>query len=200
QKPMGLSAHDYAFARPVHWQVVLLGDGVVPATPFVIASDRMSRGHRFMHAKPDSVGYPGRYYDAPRAARVLVDPDERREAIVSGVQAAATATGGVARIDPGNRAEVECLVEWPAAIACSFDPDFLAVPQEALVVTMEANQKFFPVLDADGRLTEHFIGIANIASRDEGEVRKGYERVIRPRFADARFFFVEDMKQGLSAM
>src|SRR5690606_8651368 len=140
----------------------------------------------------------GDYVDALRAARVLVDPDERRAAIVEGVQAAAGE--GVARIDPGNLAQVECLVEWPHAVACSFEPEFLAVPQEALVATMEANQKFFPVLDAEGRLTERFIGVANIAPRDPTEVRKGYERVIRPRFADAKFFFVEDMKQGLSAM
>src|SRR5690606_3616824 len=77
---------------------------------------------------------------------------------------------------------------------------FLAVPQEALIETMEVNQKFFPVLDAEGRLTEHFIGIANIESQDVAEVRKGYERVIRPRFADAKFFFDEDPKQGLAAM
>ncbi|GGJ95972.1 glycine--tRNA ligase subunit beta [Luteimonas terricola] len=199
-KAMRWGAHAHAFARPVHWLVVLLGDAVVPATAFGIASDRMSRGHRFMHDKPVWIGNPRDYVDALRAAKVLVDPEERRDAIVSGVQAAATAAGGVARIDPGNLAEVECLVEWPAAVACSFEAEFLAVPPEALVATMEANQKFFPVLDADGRLTEHFIGVANIASRDEAEVRKGYERVIRPRFADAKFFFVEDMKQGLSAM
>ncbi|MBD7987348.1 glycine--tRNA ligase subunit beta [Luteimonas sp. Sa2BVA3] len=199
-KPMRWGAHAHAFARPVHWLVALLGDDVVPATVFGIASDRMSRGHRFMHDRPVWIGAPGDYVEALHAAKVLVDPDARRDAIVQGVQAAAGAGGGVARIDAGNLAQVECLVEWPHAVACSFEPEFLAVPQEALVATMEANQKFFPVLDAEGRLTERFIGVANIASRDEAEVRKGYERVIRPRFADAKFFFVEDMKQGLSAM
>ena len=199
-RPMRWGAHAHAFARPAHWLVVLLGDDVVPATAFGIGSDRMSRGHRFMHDKPVWIGSPTDYVDALRAARVLVDPDERRDAIVSGVQEAAAGGGGVARIDAGNLAQVECLVEWPSAVACSFDAEFLAVPQEALVATMEANQKFFPVLDAEGRLTERFIGVANIASRDVAEVRKGYERVIRPRFADAKFFFVEDMKQGLSAM
>lgn len=83
---------------------------------------------------------------------------------------------------------------------CSFERDFLAVPQEALIETMEINQKFFPVLDAGGKLTEQFIGIANIVSKDVAEVAKGYERVIRPRFADAKFFFDEDLKQGLEAM
>ncbi|MEN1928759.1 glycine--tRNA ligase subunit beta [Luteimonas sp. MJ250] len=199
-KAMRWGAHAHAFARPVHWLVVLLGGDVVPASAFGIASDRMSRGHRFMHDRPAWIGAPGDYVDALRGAKVLVDPEERRAAIISGVEAAATKLGGTARIEPGNLAQVECLVEWPSAVACSFDPGFLAVPQEALVATMEANQKFFPVLGGDGRLTEHFIGVANIASRDESEVRKGYERVIRPRFADARFFFIEDMKQGLSAM
>src|SRR5690606_1831300 len=115
-------------------------------------------------------------------------------------EAAAHAAGGIARIDEGNLAQVECLVEWPGAIPCGFDREFLAVPQEALVATMETNQKFFPVLDAGGRLTEHFVGVANIASKDPSEVRKGYERVIRPRFADARFFFDADLKQGLASM
>jgi glycyl-tRNA synthetase beta chain len=92
-----------------------------------------------------------------------------------------------------------CLTEWPKAVLCSFEPAFLAVPQEALIETMEINQKFFPVL-RDGKLTQYFVGIANIESKDESEVRKGYERVIRPRFADAKFFFDEDLKQGLVSM
>jgi len=199
-KPMRWGAHDHAFARPVHWLVLLLGGDVVDGEAFGIRADRMSRGHRFMHDKPVWIGRPEDYVDALRGAKVLVDPDERRARIVAEVEAAARACGGTARIDAGNLAEVAALVEWPKAVACSFEAEFLAVPHEALVATMEANQKFFPVLGADGRLGEHFIGIANIESRDEAEVRKGYERVIRPRFADARFFFVEDMKQGLSAM
>ncbi|MDQ3511900.1 MAG: glycine--tRNA ligase subunit beta, partial [Pseudomonadota bacterium] len=199
-KPMRWGDHDHAFARPVHWLVMLLGKDVVDAEVFGVRSDRMSRGHRFMHDKPVWVGNPGEYVDALRGAKVLVDPDERRERIVREVDAAARQSGGVARIDPGILEEVNGLVEWPAAIACSFDAEFLAVPAEALIATMETNQKFFPVLDADGRLTERFIGIANIQSTDESEVRKGYERVIRPRFSDAKFFFVEDMKQGLASM
>jgi glycyl-tRNA synthetase beta chain len=97
-------------------------------------------------------------------------------------------------------AEVNCLVEWPRPIRCSFEPEFLRVPQEALMLTMETNQKFFPVLDSKGRLSEHFIAVANIDSSDVAEVRKGFERVIRPRFADAGFFFDEDLKTPLSAL
>lgn len=203
-KPMRWGAHEYAFARPVHWLVLLLGADVVEAELLGVRSDRMSRGHRFMHdathAKPVWIGVPGDYVEALRAARVLVDPDERRARIVAEVDAAASAGGGSARIDAGNLEQVNGLVEWPKAIACSFEREFLAVPAEALIATMETNQKFFPVLDADGALSERFIGVANIESRDEAEVRKGYERVIRPRFSDAKFFFVEDMKQGLASM
>ena len=199
-KPMRWSDHDYAFARPVHWLVLLLGEEVVEAGLFGVRADRMSRGHRFLHDKAVWVGRPEDYVDALRAAKVLVDPDERRARIEREVNAAAKQAGGNARIDGDNLEQVNCLVEWPAAVACAFEPEFLAVPQEALVATMEANQKFFPVLDAGGRLTEHLIGIANFDSKDSSEIRKGYERVIRPRFADAKFFFDEDRKQGLAAM
>ena len=199
-KPMRWGDHDYAFARPVHWLVVLLGKDVVDADILGVRSDRMSRGHRFMHDKSVWFSTPDDYVEFLRGAKVLVDPDERRERIVLEVQAAASADGGSARIDDGILEEVNGLTEWPKAIACSFEAEFLAVPQEALIATMEANQKFFPVLDASGKLSERFVGIANIESRDESEVRKGYERVIRPRFADAKFFFVEDMKQGLASM
>ncbi|GAA5067813.1 glycine--tRNA ligase subunit beta [Lysobacter panacisoli] len=199
-KPMRWGDHDYGFARPVHWLVVLHGKDVVEADLLGVRSDRMSRGHRFMHDKPVWFSTPDDYVESLRAACVLVDPDERRERIVQEVDHAAKAAGGSARIDTGILEEVNGLTEWPKAVACSFEREFLAVPQEALIATMEANQKFFPVLDAEGKLSEHFVGIANIESKDEVEVRKGYERVIRPRFADAKFFFVEDMKQGLSSM
>lgn len=199
-KPMRWSDHDYGFARPVHWLVLLLGKDVVPADVFGVRGDRMSRGHRFMHDKPVWFSTPEDYVESLRGAKVLVDPDERRERIVQEVNAAAQAAGGSARIDDGILEEVNGLTEWPKAVLCSFEPEFLAVPQEALIATMETNQKFFPVLDGNGRLSEHFIGIANIESKDASEVRKGYERVIRPRFSDAKFFFVEDMKQGLASM
>ncbi|HEU0305914.1 MAG TPA: glycine--tRNA ligase subunit beta [Lysobacter sp.] len=199
-KPMRWGSRDYGFARPVHWLVLLLGKDIVDGEVLGIRADRMSRGHRFMFDKPVWINNAGEYIEALRAAMVLVDPDERRARIVQEVEHAAQADGGSARIDAGILEEVNGLTEWPRAVACSFDADFLAVPPEALIATMEANQKFFPVLDADGRLSERFIGIANIESKNEAEVRKGYERVIRPRFADAQFFFTEDMKQGLAAM
>ncbi len=199
-KPMRWGAHAYGFARPLHWLVALFGDEVVALEALGIRAGRASRGHRFLHGGDVPIAAPSVYVEALRAAHVLVDPDERRARVIAEVEAAAIAAGGSARIDEDNLQQVNCLNEWPVAVACAFEREFLAVPQEALVATMETNQKFFPVLDAGGRLTEHFIGIANIASRDPSEIRKGYERVIRPRFADAKFFFDEDLKQGLAAM
>jgi len=197
---MRWGAHEYGFARPVHWLVSLYGDQVVELAALGVRSDRMSRGHRFHSPKPVWIGKAEDYIDALRAVKVLVDADERRERIRALVGAAAGAVGGTARIDAGILEEVNCLNEWPQPITCSFEREFLRVPQEALIATMEANQKFFPVLDLEGRLTEHFIGIANIESKDPQQVRLGYERVIRPRFADAKFFFDEDLKQGLASM
>ena len=199
-KPMRWGAHEHAFARPALWLVALYGSDVVPLVAFGKTADRMSRGHRFMHDKAVWVADADAYIEAMRGAKVLVDAGERRAAIVREVESAAAQAGGTARVTEDNLEQVNGLVEWPKAVLCGFEKSFLRVPQEALISTMEANQKFFPVLDAEGRLTEAFIGIANIVSTNEAEVRKGYERVIRPRFADAAFFFDEDLKQGLSAM
>lgn len=199
-KPMRWGDHDYGFARPVHWLVLLFGGEVVPAQLLGVVAGRDSRGHRFLHDAWVPLSAPGEYVAALEAASVLVDPDARRARIVAEVEAAARQAGGTARITGDNLEQTVALVEWPSAVLCSFEQAFLAVPQEALIETMEVNQKFFPVLDAGGRLTEHFVGIANIVSKDVEQVRKGYERVIRPRFADARFFFDEDLKQGLASM
>ena len=199
-KPMRWGAREMSFVRPVHWLVMLLGSEVVPGEVLGLQSDRMSRGHRFHHPKPVWIAAPGDYVDALRGACVLVDPVERLAKVRSEIDLAATAMDGVARVPQALVEEVSSLVEWPRAIACGFEPEFLQVPHEALVSTMESNQKFFPVLSHQHRLTERFIGIANIESRDPAEIRKGYERVIRPRFADARFFYEEDLKQGLESM
>nr|WP_256646071.1 glycine--tRNA ligase subunit beta [Thermomonas paludicola] len=199
-KPMRWGAHAYGFARPLHWLVALLGNEIADVEALGIRAGRDTRGHRFHHPDAIAIAQPQDYVDALRGAKVLVDADARRARIVDEVERAASAVGGSARIDAGNLEQVNCLNEWPVAVACAFEREFLAVPQEALVETMEANQKFFPVLDASGKLTEKFIGIANIESKDPAEIRKGYERVIRPRFSDAKFFFDEDLKQGLASM
>lgn len=164
--------------------MALFGDDVVALDALGIRSGRNSRGHRFHHDKHVWIGAPADYIEALRAAHAGRF-DERRARIVAEVETAARAAGGSARIDADNLAQVNCLNEWPVAVACSFERAFLEVPQEALVATMETNQKFFPVLDAGGRLTEHFIGIANIESHDPSEIRKGYKRATARRFADA---------------
>ncbi len=198
-RPMRWGARDVGFVRPVHWVVLLYGDEHVPGEILGIPTGVLTRGHRFHHPEPVRVASSAAYVDLLRNARVLVDVRERRERIRKDVGLAARRAGGIARISDALLDEVANLTEWPTAIACSFDRVFLDVPSEALVTTMEANQRFFPVCDASGKLTEHFIGVANIESRDPAEIRRGYERVIRPRFADARFFFEEDRKTPLAA-
>ena len=199
-KPMRWGDHDYAFARPVHWLVLLFGNVVVDCELMGVRAGRQSRGHRFIHPGNVWIAAPDDYVAALRDAHVLVDADARRERIRNEAQQAAKGVNGHARISDDLLEEVNGLVEWPVAVACQFEREFLAVPHEALISTMETNQKFFAVLDGSQQLSEHFIGIANIDSKDAAEVRKGYERVIRPRFADAKFFFDEDLKQGLVAM
>jgi glycyl-tRNA synthetase beta chain len=198
-KPMRWGSRDIAFVRPLHWVVLLLGDRVVDGEVLGVRADRLSHGHRFHHPKPVWIARPEDYVDSLRAAYVLVDPAERRARIAAQVDAAARAAGGEAHVHEALLAEVSALVEWPSAIACAFEQAFLRVPPEALVTTMEQNQKFFAVRDAGGHLTRHFIGVANVESRDPGEVRKGYERVIRPRFADAAFFYDQDVATPLAA-
>jgi glycyl-tRNA synthetase beta chain len=198
-KPMRWGDHNYAFVRPVHWMVILHGADVIDAEIFGIESGRQSRGHRFHHPQPVHVADADSYIDALRVANVVADPAERRARVRAEVDRVGRGIGGTPRLRPELLDEIANLTEWPVAIACSFERDFLRVPQEALIQTMETNQKFVPVFDADGKLTEHFIGIANIESKDPAEIRKGYERVIRPRFADARFFYDDDLKAPLAS-
>ena len=199
-KPMRWGSRDVGFVRPMHWLVILFGRDVAPGEVLGFRADRMSRGHRFHHAKPVWLNHASEYLQALREACVLADPRERRDRVRAEITAAARESGGTARIPDELLEEVNCLVEWPKAILCSFEPGFLRVPQEALVSTMETNQKFFPVLSADGKLSEKFVGVANLDSKDPSKIRQGYERVIRPRFADAQFFYDEDLKQGLASM
>ena len=202
-RPMRWSDHDFAFVRPAHWLVMLHGDQVVEGEIFGIRSGRSSRGHRFHHPQPVHIVDADSWLLALRMAKVLADPAERRERVRSEVARVAPA-GATPRLSDGLLDEIANLTEWPVGIACAFERAFLAVPQEALVTTMEANQKFVPCFDTDatgaGMLTEHFIGVANIESKDPAEIRKGYERVIRPRFADAKFFFDEDLESPLAAL
>ena len=198
-KPMRWGDHDFAFVRPLHWLVILHGGDVVDAEIFGIKSSRESRGHRFHHPQPIPIARADAYVVAMRAAKVLADPAERRARVRTQVAQPGLSIGGSPRLRDALLDEIANLTEWPVAIACAFEREFLHVPQEALITTMETNQKFVPVVDASGKLTEHFIGVANIESEDPAQIRQGYERVIRPRFADAKFFYDEDLKTPLAA-
>jgi len=197
-KRMRWGDSDAEFVRPVHWIVLLLGDTVVDATLLDVKSGRETRGHRFHHPDGLYIAEPAAY--APMLeteGRVMPDFDARREAILGQVQEAAQKLGGRALIESDLLDEVTGLVEWPSAIAGHFETRFLEVPQEALISTMQDNQKYFPVVDEKGRLMPHFITVSNIESREPERVREGNERVIRPRFADAEFFWKQDRKQPL---
>ncbi|MEP7186793.1 MAG: glycine--tRNA ligase subunit beta [Rhodanobacter sp.] len=198
-RPMRWADHDYSFVRPVHWLVIMHGAEIVDGSVLGLQSGRKSRGHRFMHPQPIHVADADGWLQDMRAAKVLADPEERRQRIRDQIAQVAGQTGGEPRMDEALLDELANLTEWPVAIACTFEREFLAVPPEALVTTMVTNQKFVPVFNADGKLTEHFIGVANIQSKDPAEIRKGYERVIRPRFADAKFFWDEDLKTPLAS-
>jgi len=199
-KPMRWGSREEQFVRPVHWLVALFGKAVVPMQVLGLKAGRQSRGHRFHAPAAFDVASPETYVDALRAQHVLVDAGERKARISGQLHAAAASVSMQAVLPEDLLDEVNCLVEWPSPVLCRFDAEFLRVPHEALISTMQSNQKFFALKTPDGALSEYFVGIANIESRDVAQIRKGYERVIRPRFADARFFFDEDLKQGIDAM
>lgn len=197
-KRMRWGAGSAEFVRPVHWVVLLFGDEIIDAEILSVKSGRETRGHRFHHPAPIYLGEPAAY--APlleTEGRVMVDFAARREAIRGQVIEAGVAAGGKALINDDLLDEVTALVEWPSAITGSFETRFLEVPAEALISTMQDNQKYFPVVDAQGKLLPHFITIANIISRDPAQVKAGNERVVRPRLSDAAFFWNQDRKQKL---
>jgi glycyl-tRNA synthetase beta chain len=199
-KRMRWGAGTQEFVRPVHWIVMLLGSAVVDAEILGIRSGKESRGHRFHAPKPIVIASPAKYPEVLREkGRVVVDVNARRESIRSGVTEIATSVGGVAVIEDALLDEVTALVEWPVPLAGRFDARFLELPAEVPIATMQDHQRYFPVRDAGGRLMNHFITVANIESRDPDKVRDGNERVVRPRLADAAFFWETDRKQQLEA-
>ncbi|CDH47653.1 glycine--tRNA ligase subunit beta [Candidatus Contendibacter odensensis] len=188
------------FVRPVHWAVLLFGDEVIPATIMGVQTGRETRGHRFHHPALIRLTAPADYArQLAGEGKVITDFGDRRDAIRAQAEAAAAALNGIVVIKPELLDEVAALVEWPVALAGNFEPRFLEVPAEALISTMQDHQRYFPVVDAHGRLLPHFITITNLESRDPAQVRAGNERVIRPRFSDAEFFWNQDRKQPLAA-
>jgi len=191
---------DAEFVRPVHWVVMLLGEEIVPGRLYGLDSGRNSRGHR-VHAQDREIAIaePGVYVETLRkAGRVVVDFDERRDSISRAVSEAAAAAGGHPVSDAALMDEVAALNEWPVAVTGAFDPAFLELPREVLVSTLQKHQRYFPVERDDGALVASFIAVANLESREPEKVREGNERVVKPRLADAAFFWEADRRMPLA--
>jgi len=191
---------DVKFVRPAHRLVALHGADVVPVAALGLSADRITQGHRF-EARNATITIR----DADSHAAQLADEGsviagfaERRAEIVRQLTAAAAKESLTPIHDDALLDEVCGLVERPNVLTCHFEPEFLAVPQECLILTMKANQKYFPLLDAAGKLTDKFLVVSNISPSDPSAVIQGNERVVRPRLADAKFFFDQDRKKSLA--
>ncbi|MCU1724659.1 glycine--tRNA ligase subunit beta [Pseudomonas sp. 5P_5.1_Bac1] len=198
-KRMRWGARREEFVRPTQWLVMLLGDEVVDCTILAQTAGRESRGHRFHHPENVRISAPANYQEDLRKAYVLADFAERRELISKRTAELAMQQEGTAIVPPALLDEVTALVEWPVPLVCSFEERFLEVPQEALITTMQDNQKYFCLLDVDGKLLPRFITVANVESRDPKQIVEGNEKVVRPRLTDAEFFFKQDKKQPLAS-
>jgi len=188
------------FVRPAHALIALHGTDVVPVSVLGLDAGRTTQGHRFEAAMPaievrDADSYAAQLREH---GAVVADFDERRAAIEAQLARAAQAQGLQPIRDEALLDEVTALVERPNVLLCQFEPQFLEVPQECLILTMKANQKYFPLLDASGRLTNKFLVVSNIRPADPTRVTGGNERVVRPRLADAKFFFDQDRKTPLA--
>lgn len=199
-KSMRWGAGAESFVRPVHWLVALLGETVLPVSFAGIDSGRHTRGHRFLAPAPIELASPAVYVESLRQAFVIVDPAIRRELIVAELSRIERETGAQIRPDEALLDEVANLVEYPVAICGEFDAAYLEVPEEVIVSAMRAHQRFFAMNAADGTLANRFITIAGTVTRDADVVRRGNERVLAARLADARFFFREDQKKPLATL
>ena len=191
------------FVRPAHSLVALHGATVVPVKALGLSAGHTTQGHRFEAAvSPVVIANADAYADTlARDGAVIASFDARRAEIARQLAAAAEQVGGGCRPieDDALLDEVTALVERPNVLVCTFEAQFLDVPQECLILTMKANQKYFPLLDAAGKLTNQFLVVSNISPADASAVTGGNERVVRPRLADAKFFFDQDRKKTLES-
>ena len=198
-KRMRWGSSEHEFVRPVHSIVLLFGTAVIDCEILGIKSGRDSFGHRFHAPSAMSIAEPAAYADALlQQGKVVVDFEQRMNTIRAAANAAATHVGGNAHIEADLLEEVAALNEWPVPVVGNFDARFLELPQEVLITTMQANQKYFPVKNAQGGLLPHFITFANIESKNPDAIRQGNERVVLPRLVDAEFFWKQDRKQSLA--
>ena len=197
-KRMRWGDNEQSFVRPVLTLVALADERILPLDYFGVRAGRDTLGHRVHHPEPVSIQSAASYEADLRAAHVIASHSERMARIREQVEKEAAALGGSAILPEALLIENASLTEWPVAISGSFDERYLAVPQEVLITTMQDNQKTCAVVGACGKIQPHFIAIANLESQDPATVRKGNEKVIRPRFADAEFFWQQDLKHRLA--
>lgn len=197
-KRMRWGESDALFVRPAHWLLFMLGENRVECQLLGLQSDVVTHGHRFHHPDSIKINHPQNYFTLlHETGRVFADFSERKALINQQIKDLSEELQANIPADADLLDEVTALVEWPVALVGSFDKDFLQVPHEALILSMKKNQKYFPVFDQQNNLSNLFITIANIASTHPDSVRAGNERVIRPRLADAKFFWEQDAKTTL---
>lgn len=198
-KPMRWGNYSTQFIRPVHTLTVLYGSEVLPVSVLGLTSDRVVQGHRFHGEKRFDLAHADTYAQALKEQYVIADFNERADAIRDGLEQTAEQLSLTPDYDNALLEEIAALVEWPVVLTASFDSAFLDVPKEALIYTMKDDQKYVPLLNADGSLANTFLFVTNIESRDETAIISGNEKVIRPRLADAEFFFETDKKTTLES-
>ena len=197
---MRWGASEVEFVRPLHWIVMLHGNQTIETSIMGIETGNQTWGHRFHSSGPITINSSDTYLDTlEHDGYVIADFDRRLKIIRDGVNKAATVAGGVVVSDDALYDEVAALVEWPVPIIGSFDKAFLELPREAIISTLTAHQRYFPIEDQTGNLLANFITIANLASKNPEQVRDGNERVIRPRLSDATFFWTNDKQSTLSS-
>jgi glycyl-tRNA synthetase beta chain len=197
---MRWGASDTEFVRPVHWIVMLHGSASVAAQVMGVEAGNETRGHRFHSSGTIEISSPADYLGAlENEGFVIADFERRRNMVQAGVEKAAAEAGGQVVDGESLFDEVAALVEWPVPVLGSFDESFLTLPREIVISTLTGHQRYFPVANADGDLLPKFITVSNLASKDPDQVRDGNERVIRPRLADAAFFWDSDKKKSLAS-
>ncbi|SHO56283.1 glycine--tRNA ligase subunit beta [Vibrio quintilis] len=197
-KPMRWADKETQFIRPVKTLTILLDDELIAGEILGVQSDRTIRGHRFMGEQEFTIESAQQYPAIlEERGKVIADYEARKATIIADSQQAAQAVGGTADLEDDLVEEVTSLVEWPVVLTAKFEEKFLAVPSEALVYTMKGDQKYFPVYSDDNQLLPNFIFVSNIESKEPRHVIEGNEKVVRPRLADAEFFFNTDRKQPL---
>ncbi|MEC7700160.1 MAG: glycine--tRNA ligase subunit beta [Pseudomonadota bacterium] len=198
-KPMRWGNYNTQFIRPVHTLCVLYGSEVVNVSVLGLTSGRVVQGHRFHGEGRFELDHADNYASALEQQYVLADFEARKDKVRQQLEDAAQSLSLKPDYNEDLLEEIASLVEWPVVLQAGFDEAFLAVPKEALIYTMKDDQKYVPLLDSDGALSNTFLFVTNIESRDASQVISGNEKVIRPRLADAEFFFNSDKKTTLES-